>query len=520
MRAVSNAVQTLTRPPASTDRGGLKSSGLHLRVVYAECGEPQVDTILPLMGGLVMGRAPGDGLELAGDAWASRRHAKISPAAGPVPMAKVEDLGSRNGTFVQGRRLEASTNALLGEVIRVGSTIFVLGCTEEPFETPPPRDFACRAPTMRDLWRRVQATAPSDVNVLLLGEMGTGKTRIARMIHELSARAGGPFLAHNCSAIPTNLEEATLFGVVGNFIPGVKAQDGLLTRAKGGTLFLDELADMPSLAQAKLLDAFDPSAPSYIAVGATKRLATDCRLISATNRDVFQLSSTGTLRQDLLSRLVVGQMTVPPLRERREDLLFIFLDALRRAGAEAVIPSAEVAEAMLLARWVENVRGLESLAQRVGLGERLSPQLIRSHADRGLGEPEVPAQWGQPRPGAPGFSAPPQPAWSTPAPANKTPIWPPTPEELLRLLNQHEWSVKEAAGAVGKRRETLSRLLRSTFGPGGRGAAQKAWRVLEACGRAPTGDHVEPVFKLFFERAEGAEVQAARVAWVQQGTPP
>ncbi|MCB9547095.1 MAG: sigma 54-interacting transcriptional regulator [Myxococcales bacterium] len=454
--------RTPYRPPAAS------SSALALRLVFAERADGlPLDRLVPIgPAGLTLGRAPeaaGATLPLPGDGWASRTHARVSPRGEAL---LVEDLGSRNGTSVDGRRVAGSAPLAPGQVLQVGSALFVCDTLDDD-TPPPPAGFAARDAPMRALWQRMVRLADSDVSVLILGELGGGKTHIARLLHDLGPRAGRPFVAHNASALPRNLEEATLFGVVGGFIPTVKAQDGLIARAADGTFFLDELAELPEPAQAKLLDAFDPREPSYLAVGGSRRLPTRCRLITATNRDVFVLARTGALRHDLLSRLAVGQITVPPLRARRSDILPLFQAALARAGAPTLGPARmEEAQALLLARWTENVRGLETLAQRVALGEPLTVGLIQSHADRGA----TPV-------------ASPTPAPPAAAPAAPEAPWPPNRAELLTLLAQHAWEIKAAAEAIGRRRETLSRLVTTLFG--GRDAAQEAWRAWQRTGHPP-----------------------------------
>lgn len=283
------------------------------------------------------------------------------------------------------------------------------------------------------------------------------------------------------------------------------------------------------MAQAKLLDAFDPSEPSYMPVGGSRRLPTACRLISATNRDVFELASAGVLRQDLLSRLVVGQLTLPPLRARREDMMFMFMAALERAGVRQGLHeliSLEVAEAMLLSRWVENVRGLQTLARRVALGEALTPELVQAHANRGVGMRGP----GAPSAGATGPITPASPmrAVTAPQPATQRPValpqapsdplaaaalWPPPYPDLLSLLARHQWSIKEAAGSMGKRRETLSRHMSGLLGRGAKERARRAWRVWQESGRLPPVEHVDALHQALFEAPGTPEARALREAW-------
>lgn len=518
---------TLGRSQLQAARAGAADrKSLYVRRVYAEgCASDasDLDRVFPLEAGrcpsIVVGRRPAvssgeRALTLDFDVSASRTHARfrLLTVDGDDRIV-VEDLGSRNGTIVGGERIDGRAVADAGQVIRVGGCVFVVG--QAPLrraervraERPPPRGFDARSWCALELWDRLVALANSDAGVLLLGEMGTGKTRLARLVHERSPRRREPFGAYNCSAIPRHLEEATLFGVEGGFIPTVEARKGWITAVGRGTLFLDELGDMPLLAQAKLLDAFDPTEPSYVPVGGTRRLKTECRLISATNRDIFGLARAGAIRQDLLSRLVVAQVTVPPLRERREDLLAIYGAALRRAGGDlskGAVPTAELAEAMLLARWVENARGVESLAKRTALGEPMTVESIREHADRGHGP-------------AASTIAPPV-APSRPRPTPEQVVWPPNPEELLDLLARHAWNLRAAAQSVGRRRETVSRLVTAVFG--GKVGLQRAWRVWQLSGRIPTKDQIEPLYDLFCEQPDEPETLAARQAWRMRGVTP
>lgn len=486
------------------DELGVARGTIYLRLVYAEALAWDAREIHRTVrfsgteaGTLLIGRAPvaRDGSRVLGipyDSWASRRHAQLRLLRlGDEDGIIVEDLGSRNGTYIDGHRLHSPTLARPGQILRVGSTIFVVA--RAPMEeaerlqrkNPAAPDFDTRSWCALQLWDQLSSLARSNEPVLLLGEVGTGKTRLARNLHRLSAQSAGPFISYNCSAIPHNLEEATLFGVVGGFIPTVKEKKGWLTLAAGGTLFLDELADMPLLAQAKMLDAFDPTEPSYVPVGGTRRVPTTCRLVSATNRDVFSIANQGLLRHDLLSRLVVAQVTVPALRDRREDLLAIYTSALERAGGlfegKPVVPNAEVAETMLTARWVENVRGLESLARRAAIGETVSSAVVRKHADRAVGE-RVPTTPGIPvAQAARTLTAPartvtaPARAGSIPTLMSGRPIWPPNQAELLKLLADHDWNVTVVADVLHKRRETVQRLIKKLFG-GGVGAARELWR--------------------------------------------
>lgn len=546
----SKSVETLSRSPARRDASAAAQGPavLYLRIVYSEGlahDAPLVDAVIPLGDGhptdVVVGRAPDDSVPnftIDFDAWASRSHTQVSHfCVGDQKGLVVSDLHSRNGTWVDGKRITQRTPIGPGQCLRVGSTLMVVGesvlDSEHQPITPspaPPVGFRCATAGMVALWNRMEALANSDVGVLILGEMGTGKTHLARLLHNQSGRHGQPFVPHNCSAIPLNLEEATLFGIVGGFIPSVKQQNGLLSRAAKGTLFLDELADMPALAQAKLLDAFDPSVLSYLPVGGSKRLTTSCRLVCATNRDVFELAQSGVLRHDLLSRLVVGQLSVPPLRERREDLLGMFTDALAAQNAvtrdKPCVPNVELADAILNAHWTENVRGLQGLATRFALGEALSPEDVLQHANRGLSQAsEHPAQLTEHlrtiTPNRLNSDTPPYvvgPTACEPAPA--PPLWPPRPKELLEHLAGADWNVKECAERLGRRRETVARMMRQLFGDGGKVTAQRAYRVWRASERVPGPTELDAVFAVFFDRHDAPNSAEARDAWRSGGAIP
>lgn len=521
MTADADSKTTVTRIPFAGPDGSGASPTAYIRLVYSErLGRraPRIGEVTALpeagQGKVVIGRNPRDAsdgvaLALPFDESASRTHAAVSFAADRKIC--VTDLGSSNGTFVDGTTISGPTLVTPGSAIRVGGTLFVVG--EDDLLARQALLAARRAPTWMHvwssastaLWASLARIADSDVPVLLTGEMGTGKTRLAEALHAMGPRASGPFVAFNCSAIPHRLEEATLFGVAPGFIPTVKERDGWVGRAGRGTLFLDELGDMPALAQAKLLDAFDTRDPGYMPVGGTRKKRTECRLISATNRDVFALAQSGVLRQDLLSRLVTGHIVVPPLRERREELLAVFATLCEAHGSAQddipVVPHVEVAEAMLNASWTENIRGLESWAARLALGEPATPSAVREHADRGGAS------------AGPLPSSPPQSA-ATGAPATSVAsVWPPTRLRLLQLLAGNKWRVAAVARELDVRRETVSRRVSSEFGEGGRELAKKAWDVWRASGRVPTNEQAAPLHHAFVRSPQAPGAAEMRANW-------
>jgi two-component system nitrogen regulation response regulator NtrX len=243
-----------------------------------------------------------------------------------------------------------------------------------------------------DLLAVIEKVAPSDVRVLILGENGSGKELVARQIHRLSPRAGGPFVPLNCAALPENLIESELFGFEkGAFTGAGRAQPGKFEDADGGTLFLDEIGDLPPAAQAKLLRVLEEGKVRRI--GAAAERAVNVRVIAATNRDLEALVAAGKFREDLRYRLNVVPITVPPLRERADDIALLaghFLQAAAGAGRPKRL--AESALKLLRAHsFPGNVRELRNMAERVAILvdapaveashlKRLFPELAKSRA--------------------------------------------------------------------------------------------------------------------------------------------
>jgi two-component system NtrC family response regulator len=209
--------------------------------------------------------------------------------------------------------------------------------------------------------------ADSDTTVLITGETGTGKELIARRIHARSQRADGPFVAVNCAAVPGELLESELFGhVKGAFTGATKARAGRFRQAIGGTLFLDEVAELPLPLQAKLLRVLQEKTVDVL--GSDQPVAVDARVISATNRDLAVSIRKGSFREDLLYRLNVVNVAIPPLRERREEiprLVAHFVEQLAR-GRELSIPRALLDE-MQAHPWPGNVRELQNACERLVL---------------------------------------------------------------------------------------------------------------------------------------------------------
>jgi two-component system response regulator HydG len=214
-----------------------------------------------------------------------------------------------------------------------------------------------------EVLKLAEHVSPTESTVLIQGESGTGKEVIARYIHNLSNRADGPFLSINCGALPENLLESELFGhVKGSFTGAVRDKQGLFAAARGGSFFLDEVGEMPASLQVKLLRVLQER--EAIPVGATEPIPVDVRIIAATNRDLEEEIRRGNFRSDLFYRLNVIAINLPPLRERRDDLLLLiesFLQMLaQESGAEAKALSSEALDAVMVYEWPGNVRELEN----------------------------------------------------------------------------------------------------------------------------------------------------------------
>ncbi|MGQ0506229.1 MAG: sigma-54-dependent transcriptional regulator [Myxococcaceae bacterium] len=222
------------------------------------------------------------------------------------------------------------------------------------------------SPAIERVRERIHLVAPTDTTVLILGESGTGKEIVARSIHALSARRGGPFVAVNCAGLSAELLESTLFGHKrGAFTGAVADREGLFGAARGGTLFLDEIGETPLEVQAKLLRVLQER--RYTAVGSTTEQEADVRIITATNRDLRQEVTEKRFREDLFYRLHVVPLAMPALRERREDVVLLAEMFLTRAAARTGVTAPKLGARALGAlsahSWPGNVRELENVME-------------------------------------------------------------------------------------------------------------------------------------------------------------
>jgi DNA-binding NtrC family response regulator len=242
------------------------------------------------------------------------------------------------------------------------------------------------SPQMKAVMKTIERIAPSDVSVLITGESGTGKEVVADMIHTLSKRDKGPFIKINCAALPRELIESELFGSVkGSFTGATEDRKGLFRQAEGGTLLLDELSEMPIDTQSKLLRVLQEK--EVRPVGGRTSFKTDCRIIAATNRHVEDAIKAGKLREDLYYRISAISIHLPPLRERRDDVLPLARAFLKRFASQAdrVLSDFDPTAAERLKRydWPGNVRQLQNEIQRTVL--MCEGQLVGA-ADLSIGE--------------------------------------------------------------------------------------------------------------------------------------
>jgi two-component system response regulator HydG len=222
------------------------------------------------------------------------------------------------------------------------------------------------SPVMQEVHRLIERGGPTEASVLLTGESGSGKELAAQSIHECSLRRAGSFVAINCGAIPAAVIESELFGVEKGSVHGaVRAHAGAFERARGGTLFLDEVTELPPDMQVRLLRVLETQ--KFYRVGATTSFTADVRLIASTNRCPLQAVQSGRLREDLLYRLAVFPITLPPLRNRGDDveLLAAYFLAELNEQAQTQKRLSAVARAMLRQHpWPGNVRELKNCIER------------------------------------------------------------------------------------------------------------------------------------------------------------
>jgi DNA-binding NtrC family response regulator len=297
------------------------------------------------------------------DAKVSGRHLELRS----VPEGlRVVDLGSRNGTFVDGVRI---ADAVLNRSasIRCGATILRARNANTPAIKPSSRKrfgaLIGESIELREVFAVLERACRTNATILLEGESGTGKELAARAIHDHSPRAEGQFVVVDCSATSANLIESHLFGHKrGAFTGAVDDRRGAFIEADKGTLFLDEIGELPGELQSKLLRVLETRMVQP--VGADHPIETDVRIIGATNRDLHAMVQQGTFRMDLLHRLAVVQVVIPPLRERVDDLVPLIRGFYEGRGLDPGPIEGPNLERLRSYHWPGNVRELRHVIER------------------------------------------------------------------------------------------------------------------------------------------------------------
>jgi len=272
---------------------------------------------------------------------------------------EIESIGLTLGRAVSYRRLRAEVRRLRLVAEGTGPAAGGAGLAGTPL--------VGRSPAMHRIYDTVLRAAATDTSILVTGESGTGKELVARALHDKGRRAGGPFVAINCGALPESLLESELFGHArGSFTDAHTSRAGLLVRASGGTLFLDEIGEAPAGLQAKLLRALEER--RVRPVGGDDERPFDVRLVCATNRDLEAEIEKGRFRSDLYYRINVIRIDLPPLRARGDDVLLLaqrlVAELAARAGKSVAGIAAPAAEKLLAYAWPGNVRELRNCIER------------------------------------------------------------------------------------------------------------------------------------------------------------
>jgi len=369
----------------------------------------------------------------------SRQHARI--ARMPNGRYAIRDLGSTNGTWVNGVRLGPGIQHKLqdGAVIMVGSQVFVfrrvkdeeLKALQED-ASQPFTPTGTRSPVMAMLARRLRLFARTRVDVLFTGETGVGKEVHAQALHRASGRQGA-FVTINCAAIPEHLLESELFGYArGAHSTAMQPKAGLFEQAEGGTLFLDELGEMPSAAQSKLLRFLQSR--QVLSLGTTQPRSLDVRVIAATHRTTASADGRPGLRADLAARLGPAPVSLPPLRDRVEDVGSLTSFFLRRRELHF---EPEAYLALFLHHWKGNIRELGKVLEVAEAYATDGAVLAREHLP-----PEIAGRVAGP----------------TRAEAVRRDR--PTREDLEALLSRHHGRVARVARELGRQRTLVWRWMR------------------------------------------------------------
>jgi transcriptional regulator with PAS, ATPase and Fis domain len=404
---------------------------LALNVVFSVDQEARHKSVA-IEGSVCVGRAPNDGVDLViDDPRISSRHAIFRNRRGHCLF---EDLGSTNGSFLDGKRAERG-ELVRGAIVRLGDTVFEL---DRPLADPSEGGAVGRSYAFARALAEADRAAGAPVAVLLLGETGTGKEVFAWRIHERSGRPG-KFVAVNCAAIPSTLLEAYLFGhKKGAYTGATSDARGMLNEARGGTVFLDEVGELALDLQAKLLRVIETQ--EFVPVGGTSAQKADVRFVSATNAPLAAAIKAGTFRADLYARIAVYPIHLAPLRQRRSDVPLLLEHFLQKLAPERTFSwTAGFVEAMVLHSWPWNVRELKSVVERILIDHEGAETLERQDFLRAL---KLESSSAEGDAGA------------------RVLRGSPSKEELLALFRQHGGNVEAVAQHLGRHRQQVYRWLK------------------------------------------------------------
>jgi MoxR-like ATPase len=377
-------------PSTSAHRAPTRPEGARGRAALV-CAFPRALAVALPDSGTVIGRGWLDDNGLP-DSEVSGSHLRIDRAGGAL---RVADVGSRNGTWLNGARLPPRelVPAEEGAVLRLGRTLFVVReRLRGAFEPAPPTGELVGPFGLRAVAQEIAALAGSGArNVLIEGETGTGKELAARALAQALGRPT-PYAAINVAGVASGVFESQMFGhVAGAFSGAREAAAGIVAGHHGGTLFLDEIGELDLGLQAKLLRLLDNR--EILPVGAERPIPADVLVIAATNRDLEEMIERGAFRRDLFARLALARVRLPPLRERAEDVFSVASEIARRMDAQLAADAVEVeaVERLMLERWPGNVRELEAA---IAAARRADPQPgLRLWAlEEALGKPAPAAQ--------------------------------------------------------------------------------------------------------------------------------
>jgi len=428
--------------------------------------------VIELVPGLVIGRgptlppaapgAPSPASEppaaFIAHATVSRRHCAIEFGFG-TPL--IMDLGSSNGTRVDGAVLSRRHPLAPQSVVRIGDVLAVVD--EQPQAGAPASTPALPgvAPAVASARTALERATFSDASVVISGETGTGKERVAAELHRRSERKG-PYVRFSCAELARELVESQLFGYErGAFTGATSAHKGLFAAADGGTLFLDEVGELELGLQAKLLRVLQEGEVRPLGSLTTQRV--DVRVVAATNRDLAAEVERGTFRRDLYARLSFFEVRLPPLRARRQDVLWWvgqLTEDFARSRGTPLTPlelRPDVAELVLLHAWPENLRGLDRFVHRVlATGETVVGRRVLAAVMPELLNEQAHAAGALPSdaPAAPAQAKSPEPDEAEQAAAER-----PTREEFMRVYEGTGRNVRATSKHFGKDRRQIYRWL-------------------------------------------------------------